>query len=34
MTERGNLKEDNDLLLLWCAMTHSGNTDAAQRNFL
>ena len=23
--EGGNLNECNDLLLLWCAMTHSGN---------
>lgn len=32
MTARGNLKEDNDSLLLWSAMTHSGNGDAAQPN--
>lgn len=25
----GNLNEYNDSLLPWCAMTHSGNTDAA-----
>lgn len=32
MTARGNLKQDNDSLLLWSAMTHSGNGDAAQPN--
>lgn len=32
MTARGNLKEDNDSLLLWSAMTRGGNTDTAQPN--